>query len=151
MRRRLERFYSNPGERIKQNYTATQLQDGVIRLIPSDTTDIQEFIDSFAESCSIEHILALCSAGDTSVLSRAQGAYIDTTMMPKTFRDMLDIVIDGKSKFESLPIEIKNAFGNDFEAWFSDAGSDEWIKKMGLSEAAAAAAEVKESGSSAES
>lgn len=132
MRKRFERFTSNPGQRMKQNYTATQLSDGVIRLVEADVTDLREYINSFAESCSIEHILALCAAGDTSVLSRVQGAYIDTTMMPKTFRDMLDVVIDGKSKFESLPIEVKNAFGNNFESWFSEAGSEEWLSKMGM-------------------
>lgn len=132
MRKRSERFTSNPGQRMKQNYTATQLSDGVIRLVEADVTDLREYINSFAESCSIEHILALCAAGDTSVLSRVQGAYIDTTMMPKTFRDMLDVVIDGKSKFESLPIEVKNAFGNNFESWFSEAGSEEWLSKMGM-------------------
>lgn len=132
MRRRFKRFFSCAGERIKQNYTATRLADGIIRLIPSDTVDLQEYINSFAESCSIEHILSMCAAGDESVLSRAQGAYIDATVLPKTFRDMLDIVIDGKSKFDSLPIEIKNAFSNDFEKWFSEAGSENWLKSMGF-------------------
>lgn len=134
MRKRLERFFSNSGERFVQNYTATQLADGVIRLVEGDVTDMQEFINSFAESCSIEHILAMCAAGDTSVLSRTQGAYIDATVIPKTFRDMLDIVIDGKAKFESLPSEVKQAFDNNFELWFSDAGSDSWLEKMGLVE-----------------
>lgn len=132
MRKRFERFFSCPGERIKQNYTASRLGDGVIRLVPSNTVDLKEYINSFAESCSIEHILALCAAGDTSVLSRAQGAYMDTTQMPKTFRDVLDIVIDGRTKFDSLPAEIKQKFDNDFEQWFSDAGSENWLKSMGF-------------------
>lgn len=134
MRKRSERFYSDPGERYQQNYTGTQLSDGVIRLVETDVTDLKEYINSFAESCSIEHILAMCAAGDTSVLSRAQGAYIDTTQLPKTFREMLDVVIDGKQKFEMLPKEIKEAFENNFELWFSDAGSDSWLEKMGYAE-----------------
>lgn len=132
MRKRFNRFFSSAGERIKQNYTASRLSDGIIRLIPSDTIDLQEYIDSFAESCSIEHILALCAAGDTSVLSRAQGAYLDTTELPKTFREMLDVVIDGRSKFDSLPVDIKKKFDNDFERWFSEAGSESWISNMGF-------------------
>lgn len=132
MRRRFERFFSCSGERMKQNYTASRLGDGVIRLIPSDKVDLKEYINSFAESCSIEHILSLCAAGDTSVLSRAQGAYIDTTVLPKTFRDMLDIVIDGKSKFDSLSSDIKSKFDNNFEKWFSEAGSPEWLENMGF-------------------
>lgn len=132
MRKRFKRFFSNEGERIKQNYTSSQLSDGIIRLIPLDTTDLQEYINSFAESCSIERILAMCANGDVSALSRVQGAYLDTTVMPKTFRDMLDIVIDGKNKFDCLPIEVKNSFGNDFEKWFSEAGTDEWLNKMGF-------------------
>lgn len=132
MRRRFKRFFSSAGDRIKQNYNASRLGDGVIRLLPADTLDLKEYINSFAESCSIEHILALCAAGDTSVLSRAQGAFIDTTVLPKTYREMLDVVIEGRSKFDSLPIEIKQKFDNDFERWFSEAGSESWISNMGL-------------------
>lgn len=134
MRRRFKRFYSLAGERLKQNYSAVRLADGTIKLIESDTTDIQDYIQSFAESCSIEHILSMCTAGDTSVLSRVQGAFIDTTNFPKTFRDILDVVIDGRAKFESLPLEIKQKFGNDFEKWFSEAGSENWLNVMGFSD-----------------
>lgn len=115
-----------------QTYTGVQGADGNIRLIESDVVDMYEYINSFAESCSIEHILAMCATGDYSLLTRSQGAYIDTTVMPKTFREMLDIVIDGKAKFENLPGEIRSKFGYDFERWFSEAGSDEWLDNMGF-------------------
>lgn len=117
---------------MKQNYEVVVLPDGSFNLIESDKTDLQEYIDSFAESVSIEHIMAMCAAGDTSVLSKTQGAYLDTTVMPKTYRDMLDTVINGRAKFDALPVDVKQKFDNDFQKWFSDAGSPEWIKKMGF-------------------
>ena len=132
MRKRFNRFFSNPGERYVQNYTGVQGADGNIRLIEGEVVDMYEYINSFAESCSIEHILAMCATGDYSLLSKSQGAYIDTTSMPKTFREMLDIVIDGKAKFENLPNEVRSKFGFDFERWFSEAGSEDWLNNMGF-------------------
>lgn len=132
MRKRLERIETPAGERMKQEYTAVVLPDGSFNLVEAGETDLQEYINSFAESVSIEHILAMCAAGDTSALSVRQGSYIDTTEMPKTFRDCLDIVIKGKAQFDSLPVEVKQKFDNDFQRWFSEAGDESWLTNMGF-------------------
>lgn len=144
MRLRSDRFYADPGERFQQEYTGVRLADGTINLVESDVTDLQEYINSFEESCSIEHIMAMCQAGDTSALNKAQGSYIDCTQMPKTLRGVLDLVIDGQMKFNQLPIEIKEKFGNDFNRWFEEAGSEDWMKKMDIvKEVASVEKEVK--------
>lgn len=132
MRKRLDVFYSDPGSRYHIEYDTVVLPDGRIELVENGKTDIQEYIDSFSESCSIENIVAMCAAGDTSALSKRQGQYIDTSDMPKTFRDVLDIVIRGENQFEALPADVKAKFENDFNRWFATAGSEEWLTSMGF-------------------
>ena len=151
MRLRSDVFYSDPGERMKQEYTAVVLGDGTINLVESEKTDLQEYINSFRDSVSIEHIMAMCAAGDTSALNRVQGSYIDCSKMPKTFREVLDIVIDGRAKFDQLPLNIKQKFGNDFNAWFSDVGSPDWFEKMEFIEQVKAADQKEQVSTNAES
>lgn len=134
MRKRRDRVFSCAGDRFRVDYDPVIMADGSFELVEAGKTDLQEYIDSFKESVSIEHILAMCAAGDTSALQARQGTYIDTTEMPKTFRDMLDIVIRGKTQFESLPVEVKQKFDNDFNKWFADAGSQDWLLNMGFIE-----------------
>lgn len=149
--KRKEVFYSEPGSHLKQTYTAAQLPDGNFNLVPGEIIDIQEEIDSHAESCSIENIIAMCASGDTSALNRVQGTFVDTTQMPKTFRDVLDIVIRGQSEFDRLPLEIRQKFDSNFVSWFQDAGSAEWMEKMGFKPAAPDTIEKKEVIQNAES
>lgn len=124
-------FYSESGSNEKQTYVAVQLADGTFNLVEGEVIDIQEEIDSHALSCSIEHIIALCAAGDTSALNRVQGSFIDTTVFPESYAECLQIVINGRSEFDRLPLEVRQRFNQDFVSWFQTAGTEEWIEKMG--------------------
>ena len=126
-------FYTESGSAEKQTYVAVQMTDGTFNLVEGEMVDIQEEIDSHAESCSIEHIIALCAAGDTSALNRVQGSFIDTTLFPESYAECLQLVIKGRSEFDRLPLEVRQKFDQDFVSWFQTAGTEEWIEKMGLS------------------
>lgn len=131
MRRRLkDDFFTPAGEQFKTQLVCVQTPDGNFDLVPGETIDLQEEIDSHAESCSIELILAKCAAGDTSGLSKVQGSFVDCTAMPKTYRDILDIVIRGRAEFDNLPLEVRQRFDSNFMNWFEAAGTEEWLKKM---------------------
>lgn len=124
-------YYSVSGSEEKQTYVAVQMTDGTFNLVEGEVIDIQEEIDSHAESCSIEHIISLCAAGDTSALNRVQGSFIDTTVFPDSYAECLQIVINGRSEFDRLPLEIRQKFDQNFVQWFESAGSEEWCEKMG--------------------
>lgn len=127
-----EVIFSNPGNPIKTVYSGKLMEDGSIDLIPVGEENIQEFIDSFAEDTCLPILLQRCATGDLSVLSKVQGMYGDFTEAPKTYRDMLQAVMDGQNAFESLPIDVKEKFDNSFEKWFSTYGSESWLDSMGF-------------------
>lgn len=138
-----QRYYSNPGDRFEPIFEPQLQDDGTIELVEVGKRDLQEYIDSFRDECTLENILRRYALGDESALSKVQGAYMDTTEMPKTFRDVLDSVIKGQNMFDQLPIEVKQKFNNDFNQWFVDIGSESWLDAMGFEKAPEVVPEVK--------
>ena len=127
-----QRFYSNPGDQFEPIFEPQLQDDGTIELVEVGQRDLREYIQSFAEECTLQNILRRFQLGDETVLSKVQGAYMDTTVMPKTFRDVLDAVISGQNLFNQLPLEVRQKYNNDFNQWFVDIGSDSWIDAMGF-------------------
>ena len=117
---------SCPGDRYRIEYAPRLNPDGTIDLIEDGKTDLQEFYNAQADGCDMHLIVSRYLQGDTSVLSRVQGIYADITAFPKTNAELLQKVIDGKRAFDALPKEIKMSFNNDFNQWFSTAGSEDW-------------------------
>ena len=134
-----DRVTQNPGSRIKQLYTAKVDRDGVIDLCPSGTENIYDYIQSFRDSVDINVIIQRFANGDVNALNKVQGNYGDFTEFPKTYAEMLNVVIAGREYFDSLPVEIKAKFNHSFAEWLSDMDNmPEWLKMMGLSEDASA-------------
>lgn len=121
---------SCPGERFKIVYEPKVNPDGTLDLIEAGKEDLQEFYNSQAAACDMAVLLSRYFNGDKTALEQRQGAYFDSTMVPKTYAEMLQTVINGQRSFEALPIEIKKKFNNDFNQWFASAGSEEWQSKM---------------------
>lgn len=98
-------------------YRARRQENGIIELEQTGEVDIYEEIQSHRESCELTSILRRFANGETDVLSRTQGMYGDFTTFPRTYAELLNRLIDGKAMFESLPLEERQKFGNDFGLW----------------------------------
>lgn len=128
------RVHCNPGNPVKDVYSAYYDSDGVLQFEVSGQEDLYGFIQSHAESCDIHVILERFAAGETDVLSKAQGFYMDSSDMPKTYMEVLNSVLAGESAFASLPAEIKQKFGNSFSTWLASFESPDFAEKMGWSQ-----------------
>lgn len=123
------------GERYRTEYAPIVNDDGTITLVEDGKTDLQEMYDVQAAGCDMSLIVQRYLSGDYSVLSRAQGVYIDTTVYPKSNAELLQKVIDGQRYFDSLSPDIKSRFDNDFNQWFAGAGSEQWLRNMNVESA----------------
>lgn len=132
-------FVTCPGNRFSVTYTPIVSKDGTIKLKPSGKVDIQAKIESFRDTTDMSFILARLGQGDTSVLRPDPGYYGDFTQMPKTMAEALQLVIDGRSKFDQLPDSIRGKFDYDFNKWFSSSGSSAWFTAMGFTPTSAVA------------
>ncbi|WGL31278.1 internal scaffolding protein [Dipodfec virus UOA04_Rod_850] len=125
------RIHCDPGSPVKDVYSAFYDVDGVLKFEKSGQEDLYGFIQSHAESCDIHVILERFAAGETDVLSRAQGFYADTSDMPKTYMEVLNSVLAGEQAFAELPAEVKRQFGNSFSVWVSSFDKPDFAERMG--------------------
>lgn len=91
-----------------------------------------EKIQSYRDQCDVMAILSRYAAGDESALA-TPGYYIDTTKLPKTYTEYLNMMNEQREKFDMLPLEIRQKFGMNFQHWAATAGEAEWLEKMGIS------------------
>lgn len=122
-KKKIEPVFSNPGTEFVDTYEI-ELVDGVNTLVVTGKTNVQEFIDSYAESTDIVNILTRFMNGDTSVLNPREGQYGDFTNVPSTYAEMFDRARQCENLFDSLPIEIKQKFDNSYVKFWSDFGSE---------------------------
>lgn len=91
-----------------------------------------EKIQSYRDQCDVMAILSRYAAGDEGALA-TPGYYIDTTKLPKTYTEYLNMMNEQREKFDMLPLEIRQKFGMNFQNWAATAGEAEWLEKMGIS------------------
>lgn len=125
-----ERIASNPGSPIKVEYESYFDDLGNLELREVGKTDLYMDIQSHAESVDINVILARYANGDESALNRAQGFYEDVTKVPTSMIDVMNTVMRGEQMFNSLPVDIKEKFDNNYAQWIALAGTDEWQERM---------------------
>lgn len=127
------KFVTNPGSDIHELYEGKLLPNGEIRLVPCGKESISEKINSYAKFTDIKYIMNRLEQGDTSVVRAPEKAmYGDFTKVPKSLADALQLMINAESRFNELPLDIRNKFNNSYLAWMQSAGSDVWFTNMGF-------------------
>lgn len=130
-----ERHYTEPGSTEANDYQITIDKKGHKVLKQSGTHDIYEEIQSYAEECKIENILARAAAGDLEILNQRQGVYADITNTPKNLAEAQNSILKLKHEFEALPAETREKFDNSVEKFVMDFGSESWKTAMGYKKA----------------
>lgn len=120
------RVRSNVGSPIHVIFSPEFDRNGTMHLIETGRENIYDFIQSHRDSVDIHVLMEKFQNGDASAFSRAQGSYGDFTTMPKTFADMLNIVIAGENYFNSLPVEERAKYGHSYEKFI--ASMDQLLK-----------------------
>ena len=58
--------------------------------------------------------------------------YADITDMPKSYIEAHNKIQKMEQNFNELPLEIRNKFDNSFTKYLAEAGSESWMKNLGL-------------------
>ena len=126
-------FTSNIGSPIVEDYAYIG-EEGKKVLAVVGTHDLQEEIQSYADSCDINVIVKRFLAGDESALNQREGFYADMTKMPKTYAEWFEKYQAAENYFNMLPVDIRNKFNHSVTEFWSDFGTDHWIEAMGMKE-----------------
>lgn len=127
-------FTSEAGSPYKTIYAPVVNKDGTIDLKEKEKECLYDYIQSFKDSCDINVLVKRYQMGDTAALMRGQTFFGDVTEMPKTFAEMLNVMVQGQNFFENLPAEVKEKFGNSFYQFAAaiDIESPEALELLGL-------------------
>lgn len=130
-----ERIYTPSGEKLEEVWTMKINDEGKEEFYISGKTNIYEKIQAFAEDVKIENIIAKVTAtGDNSILEKVKYEYADTTELPTNLFEAQQKIKDAEEIFNQLPTNIKESYGNNFNMYLKDFGSETWAEKMGLTE-----------------
>lgn len=127
-----ERHFTDPGSREANDYRVEINDKGHKSLNFVGTHDIYQEIQSYAEECKIENIIARAAAGDPNALNQRQGIFADITDTPSSLAEAQNMILRLSSDFDKLPTEIRAKFDNSKEKFVKEFGSDMWIEAMGL-------------------
>lgn len=122
---------NNPGNQYEPEYKERYDENGEAYLEKVGEVDTYEKIQSYRNECDVMAILSRYAAGDETALARP-GYYIDTTKLPETYTEYINMMHDQREKFDQLPLSIRQAFGMSFEKWAASAGEPDWCEKMGI-------------------
>ena len=124
------KFVSNPGSRYRPVYTPDVMSDGQIDLVQTGVEDLQEYIDSFKDSCDISIMVQRYLAGDETALTNGNPVFMDLTGAPNTLADAYALNFRAQHAFENLPASVREKFDNNFYKFLSDAGTPEWFSNL---------------------
>ena len=123
-------FVSNSGSPIHVVYSPKVNKDGSVTLVESGVQNTDEIIQSYAESCDFYNILNRINNGEIDLLNKVPGQYGDFTNLPKSFGEFLQLQIDSKKLFWSLPVEVRSKFDNDYDKFLVQSGTQDWYKNI---------------------
>lgn len=127
-------YYAPEGSRMANDYEIKIDKKGHKVLTCVGQHDIYPEIQSYADECKIENIIARAAAGDAQALNARQAFYADITDTPRDLAEAQNQILKLKNGFDKLPAEIKEKFDNSMEQFVMTFGSEEWEKKMGFTE-----------------
>lgn len=124
-------FVSNSGSRKKK--LRSPFYDGrKLTLIESGEIDIQDEINSHARECDMNFILSRLNQGDFTVLNNQSPMFADFHNLPTSFREVLDVGLNAERIFNTLPVDIRKQFDNDYRLFVSQAGTADWYKLLNV-------------------
>nr|QJB19422.1 MAG: internal scaffolding protein [Microvirus sp.] len=124
---RPETAYTEHGDRMAPVYALKADKNGVIDLVQTGEKDLYQEIQSHADSVDIRTIMQRYEQGDSTVLSRTNGQYVDITEMPTNFAEMIQKVIVAENHFTELPKEIRELYNYSVTEYIADIGSERWL------------------------
>lgn len=100
-------------------------------LVKTGETNLYARIQENLEETKIENIIAKVTTGDTSML-RPDGIYTDLTELPTNLIEARQAMQNLENVWGDLDNEIKRKYNFNVEEFIGAAGSDGWLRDMGL-------------------
>lgn len=118
------------GDDYHTEYTSYVQPDGLIELVESGKTCIQDEINSHLSECDYHDILDRLRLGDYSQTKKPAVDYGDFTSLPETFQELAELSGKMQTAFSAVPPDVKERYNFSLKEWLAAAGSVEWMSLM---------------------
>lgn len=126
-----KREFSPTGDGTTAEYGYTVDSYGRKVLVETGRKNTYEEIQSYAEECKIENILARAAIGDMSDF-RPDGIYQDITNMPTNMIEARKQIVALENTWTGLSKDLKAKYNWSMEEFIAKAGEKSWLIDMGL-------------------
>lgn len=127
-----DRFFCTPGEREHVMYGGHYDERGRVVLQEIGRENLYDKIQSFADSVDIHVLMRQYQSGDVEALSRRQGFYGDVSEFPTTYAEALNHMNEMERRFLSLPLDVRQRFGNSFTEFLAASSDPDFLDRLGL-------------------
>lgn len=127
------RKHTEPGKHIEEVLAMKLDEKGNEIFYVSGQHNVFEETQAYKDEVNIERIIAQCiNTGDMNILNQVKKEYVDLTETPNNLIDAKNKIMKAENGFYQLPLEIREKYGNNFNKYLADVGSEEWMKNMGF-------------------
>lgn len=120
------------GEKVRPNYKPQYNENGSYELVEDGVQHCYEDVQAWLPSTDLGTIInTYLKTGDTELLQRRAGFYADVTELPKNYGELHNMLQNADNVFLSLPLEIRESFGNSAAVFYKDpVVADEAIRSF---------------------
>lgn len=104
---------------------------GKEQLVQIGEKPLAEVIKAAGDGISIADKLARWRHGDESALGVPGGSYGDFTKLPKTLAEAQQFAMNAQNVFETLPLEVRSAYGHNLGDFLDAVEKGEYQKRFG--------------------
>ena len=126
------RLFCDRGSRVVTTFSPVYDQRGIWHLEETGKENRYLDIQSHADSCDINVIMARYRNGETDVLSRVQGFFGDVTNLPTNYIEVMNAKLKAEQLFNGLTPEIKEKYGNSVDQFMAALGTKEGLMDIGF-------------------
>lgn len=110
------------GEKDRPNYKPRYNENGSYELVEDGVIHSYDDIQAWSPMCDMGQIIErYIRTGDTNLLQRRAAFYADVTNLPKNYAELHNILADADNVFNSLPVAIREQFGNSPAVFYADS------------------------------
>lgn len=127
-----KRIHCAAGDREHIDYQPVYDVRGIWHLEEKGKTNKYLEIQSHADSCDLNILMARYRNGETDVLSRIQGVYGDVSQVPRNYAELMNQMLKAQEMFNGLSPDVREKYGNSVEQFMASLGTKEGWEAIGF-------------------
>lgn len=113
--------FSTAGKKNRPNYKPSYLDSGSYELVEDGVIHSYDDIQAHLPECDLGKIIDLyMRSGDSSLIERRAGFFDEVGILPSNYVELQNVLKRSDVLFNSLPVEIKEKYGNSAAKFFND-------------------------------